>query len=438
MFQVKFFKIIIFYKKSLFFFFLVDQRLDQLKSTLSQCNTLLYYRMLTQKSISSLRNSFHELENFYNHHHRQALGVDSMLYTVAGLCPAASCHSLHFPLQYSNDNKIERVLRFVEDESEILQSRDRVPYLVTVEILEQDSPCKSDKLYTEGRKISMSDEDILYARDLYFIRQRSRSLTPSNNNTNSLVRVNQSFRKKLEIQTRRRLNLHSKIVSLNTHNNTSNQNDLLCLNNHSDVNITPINSSSDNKYKLRYISNNDNSKSADINISSQEGESTKNSNNEQMDKESVDLKIENSLEDAISQSSDNYCDDKPSSTINDIRGGKINKVHSNPILSSALKKKRLRQIRNFSQNSNKFESQSNKKEIQKNYIESHPINDESKLNHSTLNNKESDENSFGQNHYRAFVKPKTWEEKKKYIQSISPFGNLEGWNIKSFIVKSGN
>jgi hypothetical protein len=39
---------------------------------------------------------------------------------------------------------------------------------------------------------------------------------------------------------------------------------------------------------------------------------------------------------------------------------------------------------------------------------------------------------------KTFVRGKTWEEKKAIIRSLSAFGHLPGWTIKSFIVKSGD
>ena len=39
---------------------------------------------------------------------------------------------------------------------------------------------------------------------------------------------------------------------------------------------------------------------------------------------------------------------------------------------------------------------------------------------------------------KIFIRSKTWEERKAIVQQASPFGHLEGWNLKSFIVKSGD
>jgi hypothetical protein len=134
---------------------LADRNLH-LRRALSQCNALLYYRMLSQRSMSTVQTS---MEDFYAYH-------DITLEQIANLCPAAACFSLHLPLQHSRENAL-RILRFVENECEILPSKDRVPYLIVVELLEQPFPCKSDELYTEGRKISLSAEDIALGKHTY-------------------------------------------------------------------------------------------------------------------------------------------------------------------------------------------------------------------------------------------------------------------------------
>ena len=36
------------------------------------------------------------------------------------------------------------------------------------------------------------------------------------------------------------------------------------------------------------------------------------------------------------------------------------------------------------------------------------------------------------------VRRQTWKEKLEFIRRSSPFGHLEGWNLKAFIVKSGD
>lgn len=138
----------------------VHQRNFHLRRALSQCNALFYYRMLTQKSITELSNE--DILSFYNHYSN--LQVES----IAQYCPAAACFSLHLPLQRSSE-KCLRILRFIENESELLPSKDRCPYLVVVELLEQPFSCKSDELYTEGRRLCLQTvEDVLSHRGMNY------------------------------------------------------------------------------------------------------------------------------------------------------------------------------------------------------------------------------------------------------------------------------
>lgn len=65
---------------------------------------------------------------------------------LSQILPQASKYSLHFPLQRCQD-KVLKVLRFVESECEVMPSRDRVPYLVIAELIEQPFECKSPELY---------------------------------------------------------------------------------------------------------------------------------------------------------------------------------------------------------------------------------------------------------------------------------------------------
>jgi hypothetical protein len=62
------------------------------------------------------------------------------------ILPQASRYSLHFPLQRCQD-KVLKILRFVETECEVMPSRDRVPYLVIAELIEQPFQCRSSELY---------------------------------------------------------------------------------------------------------------------------------------------------------------------------------------------------------------------------------------------------------------------------------------------------
>jgi len=87
--------------------------------------------------MSSLHTSMHEL---YAYNELNPVGI-------AAMCPAIAQFSLHLPLLHCPDTVL-RLLRFVESECDILPSKDRCPYLVTVEVLEQEHTCRSEQLYS--------------------------------------------------------------------------------------------------------------------------------------------------------------------------------------------------------------------------------------------------------------------------------------------------
>ena len=60
----------------------------------------------------------------------------------------SAAYSVHIPLQHCGD-KVLRVLRFVEGECEVLPSKERCPYLLLAEVVEQDFQCKSHELYVK-------------------------------------------------------------------------------------------------------------------------------------------------------------------------------------------------------------------------------------------------------------------------------------------------
>eukprot|EP01037_Dinobryon_pediforme_P019853 gene19853-20349_t len=68
---------------------------------------------------------------------------------IAKLCPAAAFHSLHLPTQRTRDCVL-RILRIVEEECEVLPSKERCPYLVVVEVMAQPYPGSSPLLYSHG------------------------------------------------------------------------------------------------------------------------------------------------------------------------------------------------------------------------------------------------------------------------------------------------
>lgn len=75
---------------------------------------------------------------------------DLSAHNIATLLPEAAQYSLHLPLHKAGD-KVCRILRFVESECEVLPSRERCPYVVVVEVLEQPYSTKSNMIYSHGR-----------------------------------------------------------------------------------------------------------------------------------------------------------------------------------------------------------------------------------------------------------------------------------------------
>jgi hypothetical protein len=171
--------------------FPLRQRSMHLRNALSQCNKLLYYRMLSKQSFAGLHTyNYHphptetagypgyhtgrEMSGYvysgqgqediygssshqHKHHISPPLASQSIhdlhIEDIARQCPDIASYSLHLPLLHSN-NHIYRILRFLEEECEILQSKDKVPYLIVVELLEESALCKSTQLYTAHHDLS--------------------------------------------------------------------------------------------------------------------------------------------------------------------------------------------------------------------------------------------------------------------------------------------
>ena len=69
--------------------------------------------------------------------------------SVAKLMPQAARYSLHLPTLQSHENAL-RILQFVESECDVLPSKERCPFLVVAELIEQPYTCGSDQLYSDG------------------------------------------------------------------------------------------------------------------------------------------------------------------------------------------------------------------------------------------------------------------------------------------------
>jgi hypothetical protein len=130
------------------------QRNYHLRNAICQLNKLLHTRMMTRG---------------------EGLDSDSVMqsdqsatltpHMVAQSCPAAAAYSLHLPLQHSGD-RVLRILQFVESECEVLPSKERCPYLIVAEMMEQPFSCKSQELYTQGHPLGAAIEDTITVRSM--------------------------------------------------------------------------------------------------------------------------------------------------------------------------------------------------------------------------------------------------------------------------------
>ena len=161
----------------------VNQRNDNLRLALSQLNALLYNRMLSkgQYGLQQLSNHLTSLGSQglytpphtpsysthttsstaqnppqYNTHQYPPQINANILQQIAQNLPDISDYSIHIPLQHCDD-KVLRILRFVEHECEVLPSKDRCPYLLICEVIERPYICKSDRLYAQPTVASLTN-----------------------------------------------------------------------------------------------------------------------------------------------------------------------------------------------------------------------------------------------------------------------------------------
>ena len=126
----------------------MPERNGQLRRSLEKYNQILFYRLLRDKKFDPpyyrIKNDdllFHQFQLRHSSSPLQRLLSDP--YRLLSM-------SLHYPLQYSNENCF-RIVSFHVQECEVLPSKDRCPYLVTVELLEQAGvSCAQDELFSSG------------------------------------------------------------------------------------------------------------------------------------------------------------------------------------------------------------------------------------------------------------------------------------------------
>lgn len=137
----------------------VEVRNNHLREALSDFNDILYSRMLTGGSVD------YSFISYNNMNMNQGNSLPKYnLQQVAGT-PNAVAYSLHFPLQRGSDEVI-RLLRVVESECHVLQSKERCPYLLVVEVLREPHLVRSDHLFCHGHTIGVTLEDVLTGRIL--------------------------------------------------------------------------------------------------------------------------------------------------------------------------------------------------------------------------------------------------------------------------------
>ncbi len=114
--------------------------------------------------------------HFLQHYHQQQQQVAAMTASeraflptattarhVASLCPEVAAYSMHVPLQHCRE-KVQRLLQFVVSECEILPSKERCPYLLVAEVLEQPFSCKSSELFAQRHPLGLTALDAVQNR----------------------------------------------------------------------------------------------------------------------------------------------------------------------------------------------------------------------------------------------------------------------------------
>eukprot|EP01041_Mallomonas_annulata_P012156 gene12156-25509_t len=130
----------------------VTVRNGHLRDALSQFNNLLYTRMITKGSLEQQSLLPHELQ----------------IYTpqqILSQMPSIASFSLHLPIQRTKED-IQRLLHIVENECEVLPSKERCPYLLVVEVQHEAYPIQSEELYSHGHVLGVTIEDILLDHSL--------------------------------------------------------------------------------------------------------------------------------------------------------------------------------------------------------------------------------------------------------------------------------
>ena len=344
----------------------IAQRNFHLKNAMSQLNSLLFTRMVTRGQVNA---------------DSPITGQQLSAEQVASCCPSAAAFSLHLPLQHCREKTL-RILRFVDAECEVLPSKERCPYLVVAELLEQPFSCKSDELFTQGHAVGVTVEDIISGKTITGLRQSPSTHVQYSSNT--------------------------LLEDAPVH----------------EIDTSTLETSAPSNENVNLFARND----IDSNIDS-----------------SIDSNIDSSLSENIDSTVDNDSNisievDKLSRLNDDIRGGHVSMPNydsnSNQYYNGGAQYPSYPNPPVYDSNPNYNNGPQGPQQVNSNY------------NYNSGNGYESPYSPQGMvmqgngqiaNIMRkTFVKSQTWEEKTALIKSSSVFGHLEGWKLKSFIVKAGD
>lgn len=148
----------------------ITERAQHLRNGVSQVNNLLYNRMLSRGTSTFNSNGgmgSGQAQGGNGNYRQQPQQPQQPPYinahTVAASMPEAAAYSLHIPLQHCRE-RTQRVLRFVESECEMLPSKERTPYLIVAEVIEQPFTCKSSELFVQRHTVGITVADVILGK----------------------------------------------------------------------------------------------------------------------------------------------------------------------------------------------------------------------------------------------------------------------------------
>ena len=278
--------------------------------------------------------------------------------------PKCSAHSLHFPLQKCQENAL-KILRFVCDECEVMPSRDRVPYLVVAELLEQPYECKNHGLYSDEFMID------------YHLNKHINPIIGQKHELNQMITNENDY-------------LSDSCINLDE------------LKEISSIETTPV--TTDSSHSIA-SSNEKYEKFEAINSisggSQNPFQSEQQSNQQQYDQT-------NQHQYQQSQPQHHYQEKAYQQSYQQDFRTSQSQYNQQP--------QQQQQYQQFSTNNNNY----NNNQYQSSYQSSNIIPTRTPIIKPS------------------FIKTQRWNEKKQMIKNSSPFSSLPGWNIKSFLVKSGD